>query len=81
MFIKYPVTQGEVESAIDGFLQKFGFPQVMECIDGTHIPIQQPSKNAHDYFSCKMKSTINCQAICNYNKVHQCRDKMARQCP
>ena len=81
MFIKYPVTQGEVQSAIDGFLQKFGFPQVIGCIDGTHIPIQQPSKNAHDYFSCKMKSTINCRAICNHNKVHQCRDKMARQCP
>ena len=41
MFIKYPVTQGEVQSAIDGFLQKFGFPQVIGCIDGTHIPIQK----------------------------------------
>ena len=29
MFIKYPVTQEEVQSAIDGFLQKFGFPQVI----------------------------------------------------
>ena len=46
-------------------MQKFGFPQVIGCIDRTHIPIQQPSKNAHDYFSYKMKYTINCQAICN----------------
>ena len=67
MFIKYPVTQGEVQSAIDGFLQKSGFPQVIGCIDGTHIPIRQPSVNAHDYFSYKMKHTINCQAICNHN--------------
>ena len=48
MFIKYPVTQGEVQSAIDGFLQKFGFPQVMGCIDGTHIPIQQINENVYD---------------------------------
>ena len=67
MFIKYPVTQGKVQSAIDGFLQKFGFPQVIGCIDGTHIPIQQPNENAHDYFSYKMKYIINCLAICNHN--------------
>ena len=68
MFIKYPVTQGEVQSVIDGFLQKFGFPQVIGCIDGTHIPIQQLNKNVHNYFSYKMKYTINCQAICNHNR-------------
>ena len=67
MFIKYPVTQGEVQSAIDGFLQKSGFPQVIGCIDGTHIPIRQPSVNAHDYFSYKMKHTISCKEICNHN--------------
>ena len=65
IFIKYPVTKEEVQSAIDGFLQKFGFPQVIGCIDGTHIPIQQPNENAHDYL--QMKYTINCQAICNLN--------------
>lgn len=65
IFIKYPVTKEEVQSAIDGFLQKFGFPQVIGCIDGTHIPIQQPNENAHDYL--QMKYTINCQEICNLN--------------
>ena len=68
MFIKYPVTKGEVQSAIDGFLQKFDFPQVIGCIDGTHIPNQQPNENAHDYFSYNMKYTINCQAICKPNR-------------
>ena len=55
MFIKYPVTQGEVQSAIDGFSQTFGLPQDIECIEVTHIPIQQPNENAHDYFSYKLK--------------------------
>ena len=68
IFIKYPVTKGEVQSAIDGFLQKFDFPQVIGCIDGTHIPNQQPNENAHDYFSYNMKYTINCQAICKPNR-------------
>ena len=67
IFIKYPVTQGEVQFATDGFLEKFGFPQVIGCIDGTHIPIQQPNENAHDYLWYKIKYTINCQAICNHN--------------
>ena len=32
VFIKYPIAQGEVQSAIDGFLQKFDFSQVVGCI-------------------------------------------------
>ena len=66
-FIKNPVTQGDVQSAIDGFLQKFGFPLVIGYIGGTHVPIQQSNENACDYFSYEMKYTINCQAICNHN--------------
>ena len=42
---------------------KFGFPQAFGCLDGTHIPIQAPRENPHDY---KMKHTLNVQAICNY---------------
>ncbi len=45
---------------------KDGFPQVFGCVDGTHIPIAQPTENPHDYFSYKMKYTINVQAICNW---------------
>ena len=67
MFIKYHVTQEEVQSAVDNFLQKFSFPQVIGCIDRTHKPIQQPNENAHDYFSYKLKYTINCQGFCNHN--------------
>ena len=43
--------------------EKFGFPQAFACIDGTHIPIKQPSDNAHDFFSYKMKYTINVQGV------------------
>ena len=63
--IKFPVEKEEVLVASAQFQQKFGFPQVIGCIDGTHIPIKQPSENAHDYFSYKLCYSLNCQAICN----------------
>ena len=63
--VKFPVSKQEVAEATGHFLQKFGFPQVIGCIDGTHIPIKQPSENSHDYFSYRMCYTINCQAICD----------------
>ena len=34
--IKYPSCKAEVEKANREFLQKFGLPRVLECIDGTH---------------------------------------------
>ena len=58
--IKFPETKEEVSKVSSEFLHRFGFPQVIGCVDGTHIPIKQPSENAHDYFSYKQ---IYC---CNY---------------
>ena len=63
--VKFPVSKQEVAEATGYFLQKFGFSQVIRCIDGTHILFKQPSENSHDYFSYKMCYTINCQAICD----------------
>ena len=63
--VNFPVSKQEVAEATGHFLQTFGFPQIIGCIDGTHIPIKQPSENSHDYFSYRMCYTINCQAICD----------------
>jgi len=63
--IKFPVEQTEVEETSSHFLNRFGFPNVIGCIDGTHIPIKQPTENPHDYFSYKLCYTLNCQAICD----------------
>ena len=51
--------------ATNRFETKFGIPQVVGCIDRTHIPIKKPVNNSHDYFCYKMKYSINCQAICD----------------
>jgi hypothetical protein len=45
---------------------KYGFPQAFGRVDCTHIPITQPSENPQDYFSYKMKYTLNVQAVCNW---------------
>ena len=57
VFIQYPVTQRETQTDINGFLKKFGFPQVIGFIDGAHMPIEQPNKNIPNCFSYKMKFT------------------------
>ena len=71
--VKFPVSKQEVAEVTGHFLQKFGFPQVIGCIDGTHIPIKQPSENSHDYFSYKMCYTINCQVMCRIWEIYKCR--------
>ncbi|MGH0118775.1 UNVERIFIED_CONTAM: hypothetical protein FKN15_062237, partial [Acipenser sinensis] len=32
---------------------KYGLPQIMVAIDGTHIPIAAPLRHARDYLNCK----------------------------
>ena len=58
----------EIEKWNREVLQKIGFPRVLECVDGTHIPLSEPRENPDDYFSYKMKYTINIQAICDCNR-------------
>ena len=63
--IKFPSTNEEINFMTYKFESKFGIPLVLGGIDGTHIPIPQPQENCHDYFSYKMKYSLNCQAICD----------------
>ena len=46
--IKYPLNRAEVKKANREFLQKFELPMVLGCVDGKHIPISEPHKNAYD---------------------------------
>lgn len=63
--IKFPSEKEDVEKSAAQFFHRFGFPQVIGCVDGTHIPIRQPTENPHDYFSYKLCYSLNCQAICD----------------
>ncbi|XP_063328757.1 putative nuclease HARBI1 [Pelmatolapia mariae] len=52
-------------SLISLFLLLQGFPGVIGCIDGTHIPIIAPSVNEGDYVNRKSFHSINVQIICD----------------
>ena len=65
-FIKFPTTKDELEGLMNNFEEKFGFPMVVGCVDGTHVPVRQPTENPHDYFCYKMKYSINVQAVCDH---------------
>lgn len=64
-YIKFQSSKDDIIETINAFEKKFGFPQVIGCVDGTHLPILQPSANAHDFFCYKTKYSLNCQAICD----------------
>lgn len=65
-YISLPKDKNALEKVIAGWEQKTGFPMVLGAVDGTHIPIMQPYINSQDYFSYKMKYTINVQGVCDY---------------
>ncbi|XP_070571964.1 uncharacterized protein [Ptychodera flava] len=64
--IQFP-TQRNMQSIVDGFRVKWGFPQVGGAIDGTHIPILAPELNPSDYFNRKGFYSIILQAISDDN--------------
>ena len=66
-YIHFPQDEPSLERLIAGWEQKTGFPMVVGAVDGTHIPIMQPYRNSQDYYSYKMKYTINVQGVCDYN--------------
>ena len=65
-YIDLPKDVPSVERLVAGWEQHTGFPMVFGAVDGTHIPITQPYITAQDYFSYKMKYTINVQGVCDF---------------
>ena len=70
LHIKFPSTEEELQQAASRFLLTFGLPQVVGCVDGTHVPIIQPTENPHDFFCYKIKYSLNCQGICDEKIIY-----------
>ena len=64
-----PNTIHKLNELVNGMENKYGFPQAFGCVDGTHIPIVQASENPYDYFSDKLKYTLNVQGVCDWKGI------------
>ncbi|XP_045106165.1 putative nuclease HARBI1 [Portunus trituberculatus] len=65
-FLSWP-TRPEQNDIAERFLQKTGFPGIVGCIDGSHIPIPGPSHNRAGYINRKGFPSIQLQAVCDDN--------------
>ena len=77
-YIKFPKTKEEVEESSSLFYAKYGFPQCIGAIDGTLVPIKQPSENSTDYINRKGRYTLNIQAVADHILFYRCFDQVAR---
>ena len=50
----------------DRLQQRWGFPQAVGAIDGTHIPILRPKERASDYYNCKGFYSVLMQALVEF---------------
>lgn len=48
------------------FVEKFGFPGVIGCIDGTHVAIVRPNDHEETYFNRKNYHSLNVLLV-SYN--------------
>ena len=59
----YMPTQQEADRQKVKFMRIAGHPNIIGCIDGTHVRIQAPSTNEHEYVNRKNVHSINVQVI------------------
>ena len=55
-----------LDEDIEGFEHKRGFPQSVDAVDGTHIPIICPEDSGADYYNRKCFYLIIMQAVVDY---------------
>ncbi|XP_055380517.1 putative nuclease HARBI1 isoform X1 [Condylostylus longicornis] len=64
--IKFPEENERNEIKL-AFYEKFGFPGVIGCVDGTHVRIITPSKNhQHLYYNRKGYHSLNVMLVCDH---------------
>lgn len=72
-YVKFPSTDGQINIIKQGFHAIAGFPNVIACIDGTHIPIQAPTQNEWQFVNRKGTHSINIQLMCDHElKIVNC---------
>ena len=67
--IAFPTTAQDRATTKAKFADKFGFPNVLGAIDGTHVAIKSPTINEHLYVNRHQRHSINVQAVCDANML------------
>lgn len=66
-FVKMPATNEEKFAVKAGFRALRGFPDVIGCVDGCHVPITSPGgDNAELFRNRKGYFSINVQCVCDF---------------
>ncbi|XP_046576801.1 putative nuclease HARBI1 [Haliotis rubra] len=65
-YITWPTDAEHLRTIQSGFYQLGGFPNVIGCIDGTHVRIQAPTRDEPAYVNRKGYHSINVQAVCDH---------------
>ncbi|XP_050497556.1 putative nuclease HARBI1 [Diabrotica virgifera virgifera] len=68
-YIRWPNMQKIQQTANVFELRSRGIPGVVGAIDGCHIPIKQPVRNANDFYNRKGFHSIIIQGVCDENGV------------
>lgn len=62
--IKFPCSEDEKRKIKLAFFEKYGFPGVIGCVDGTHVKIVGPAKNErHLYYNRKGYYSLNVMLV------------------
>lgn len=64
-FIKWPSREEVMDVAAEFNQQPGSYPGVVGCVDGSYIPIPQPSQDAASYYCRKGYHCIILQAVCS----------------
>ncbi|XP_037934599.1 putative nuclease HARBI1 isoform X2 [Teleopsis dalmanni] len=65
-WIKLEMSDAERSASKRHFMQKFGIPGVVGCVDGTHIRMTKPHRDHHLFYNRKGYFSINAMIICDY---------------
>ena len=66
-YIRLPQSAQQLRERIDESRDRAGFPQVVACVDGCHIPIKAPHNNPEDYVNRKGFHSIILQGLVDAN--------------
>ncbi|XP_011858748.1 PREDICTED: putative nuclease HARBI1, partial [Vollenhovia emeryi] len=63
-FIRWP-NQRDTDETNQRLRMQYGFPGVIGALDGTHICIPTPARDAQSYINRKGRHSIQLQVVCN----------------